>query len=144
MCMHPEYLDKLREEALEVRNSPLNVGNHEMPYLDSFIRETARLSPSLTRQSWTLHRHCPVYWPIIDCHSSELHSISHAFIHHKWWLSHSKGQLDRLTPVPNHAWWKFHPTRERIRWLSLSWHGERIIAGTFDTSQPEFSVLGFR
>ncbi|PVH97347.1 cytochrome P450 [Periconia macrospinosa] len=51
MCMHPEYLTKLREEALEGRNLPLNVGNHEMPYLDSFIRETARLSPSLTLSS---------------------------------------------------------------------------------------------
>jgi hypothetical protein len=61
MCMHPEYLAKLREEALEVRNSPLNVENHEMPSLDSFIRETARLSPSLICQSKTLPSHHPGY-----------------------------------------------------------------------------------
>ena len=48
MCMHPEYLAKLRDEALKVRNSPLNVGNYEMPYLGSFIRVAARLSPSLS------------------------------------------------------------------------------------------------
>jgi cytochrome P450 len=60
MCMHPEYLAKLRDEALEVRNSPLNAVSHDMPYMDSFIRETARLSPSLICQYQTLHRIYPI------------------------------------------------------------------------------------
>jgi hypothetical protein len=45
MCKHPEYIDALRAEAKEMGDSQFGSRNEEMPYLDSFIKETSRLSP---------------------------------------------------------------------------------------------------
>jgi hypothetical protein len=45
LCMHSEYSAKLREEAAEFENSTFSAKNEDMPYLDSFIKETSRLSP---------------------------------------------------------------------------------------------------
>lgn len=45
LCMHSEYRDKLAEEAAEFRESTFGARNEDMPYLDSFIKETSRLSP---------------------------------------------------------------------------------------------------
>ena len=44
-CKHPEYQERLRAEAIESEDAPFNTLDQEMPYLDSFIKETARLSP---------------------------------------------------------------------------------------------------
>jgi hypothetical protein len=45
LCMHPEYVDKLREEAKNFDDGVFDNKNEDMPYLDSFIKETSRLSP---------------------------------------------------------------------------------------------------
>ncbi|KAF1936520.1 cytochrome P450 [Clathrospora elynae] len=45
LCMHPGYREKLRGEAVECESSTFGAKNEEMPYLDSFIKETSRLSP---------------------------------------------------------------------------------------------------
>ncbi|EZF76664.1 hypothetical protein H105_02018 [Trichophyton soudanense CBS 452.61] len=45
LCRHEEYTDKLRQEALECENLSFGAMNREMPYLDSFMKETSRLSP---------------------------------------------------------------------------------------------------
>lgn len=44
-CMHPEYEEKLRAEAVECKDTSFGSLNQEMPYLDSFVKETARLNP---------------------------------------------------------------------------------------------------
>ncbi|KAF1975826.1 cytochrome P450 [Bimuria novae-zelandiae CBS 107.79] len=44
-CSHPEYTETLREEASKHKHPPFTSLNKEMPYLDSFLKETARLSP---------------------------------------------------------------------------------------------------
>lgn len=45
LCIHPEYIERLRQESGSFQNS----GDHEaidnMPLLDSFIKESARLNP---------------------------------------------------------------------------------------------------
>ena len=45
LCMHSEYSEKLREEAAEFDGATFSAKNEDMPYLDSFIKETSRLSP---------------------------------------------------------------------------------------------------
>ncbi|EEQ32771.1 conserved hypothetical protein [Microsporum canis CBS 113480] len=45
LCKHQEYSNKLREEAQECENLSFGSMNREMPYLDSFMKETSRLSP---------------------------------------------------------------------------------------------------
>jgi hypothetical protein len=45
MCMHTESIDTLRAEALECGDAAFSKKNEDMPYLDSFIKETSRLSP---------------------------------------------------------------------------------------------------
>ncbi|EFQ99667.1 hypothetical protein MGYG_02680 [Nannizzia gypsea CBS 118893] len=45
LCTHGEYTDRLRKEALECENLSFGSMNREMPYLDSFMKETSRLSP---------------------------------------------------------------------------------------------------
>ncbi|KAL9638273.1 MAG: hypothetical protein Q9164_001655 [Protoblastenia rupestris] len=44
-CKHPEYRERLRLEAVEYNGTLFSSLNQEMPYLDSFLKETARLSP---------------------------------------------------------------------------------------------------
>lgn len=70
ICKHPEYHDKLQSEAVECKDLQFSSLNHEMPYLDSFIKETSRLSPGpicksaiparsmLLRQSGALTKLC--------------------------------------------------------------------------------------
>jgi hypothetical protein len=45
LCKHPEYIDTLRTEAQKMGDAPFGSRNEEMPYMDSFIKETSRLSP---------------------------------------------------------------------------------------------------
>ncbi|KAL6714316.1 hypothetical protein ACLMJK_007739 [Lecanora helva] len=45
ICKHPQYLERLRLEASKYRGVAFGSLNQEMPYLDSFVKETARLSP---------------------------------------------------------------------------------------------------
>ncbi|PQE16361.1 cytochrome P450 protein [Rutstroemia sp. NJR-2017a WRK4] len=47
ICKHPEYYEKLRAEAVEYQDVSFGAANQEMPYLDSFIKETARLTPGI-------------------------------------------------------------------------------------------------
>ncbi|KAI4276196.1 MAG: hypothetical protein LQ337_002663 [Flavoplaca oasis] len=50
ICTHPDSLDKLREEACESQGLRFENNNREMPYLDSFIKESARLGPGPIRK----------------------------------------------------------------------------------------------
>ncbi|KAL8818902.1 MAG: hypothetical protein Q9223_002562 [Gallowayella weberi] len=43
ICKHPEYFDKLKAEAQESRGLSFENHNQEMPFMDSFIKESARL-----------------------------------------------------------------------------------------------------
>ncbi|KAI4116355.1 MAG: hypothetical protein LQ345_003210 [Seirophora villosa] len=45
LCRHPEYLEALREENLRSGGVLFNHQNNELPLLDSFLKETARLNP---------------------------------------------------------------------------------------------------
>ncbi len=45
LCMHSEYREKLIDEAAEFQQATFGAKNDDMPYLDSFIKETSRLSP---------------------------------------------------------------------------------------------------
>lgn len=45
LCKHLEHYDKLKAEAMKYEGATFGSLNQEMPYLDSFIKETARLSP---------------------------------------------------------------------------------------------------
>ncbi|KAI4230118.1 MAG: hypothetical protein LQ349_006290 [Xanthoria aureola] len=45
ICKHPECFDQLRAEACESRGLRFENNNREMPYLDSFVKESARLGP---------------------------------------------------------------------------------------------------
>ena len=45
LCKHPEYLQALREEITASCGVQLNHQNNQLPLLDSFLKETARLNP---------------------------------------------------------------------------------------------------
>ncbi|KAG9237433.1 cytochrome P450 [Amylocarpus encephaloides] len=45
LCKHPEYLEQLREEIARSNGVHFNHENDEMPLLDSFLKETARMNP---------------------------------------------------------------------------------------------------
>ncbi|KAL9581727.1 MAG: hypothetical protein Q9203_005780 [Teloschistes exilis] len=45
LCLHPEYLEPLREEAQAAASTDFAQDGDEMPLLDSFLRESARLNP---------------------------------------------------------------------------------------------------
>ncbi|KAL9134458.1 MAG: hypothetical protein Q9175_004360, partial [Cornicularia normoerica] len=45
LCVYPEYIAPLREEVSKVADDDFNSQNEDMPLLDSFIKETARLNP---------------------------------------------------------------------------------------------------
>lgn len=45
LCKHPEYLQPLREEIERSGGVILNHQNDEMPLMDSFLKETARMNP---------------------------------------------------------------------------------------------------
>ena len=45
LCKHPEYLEPLRAEILRSGEVQFNHQNDELPLLDSFLKETARLNP---------------------------------------------------------------------------------------------------
>jgi len=44
LCRHPEYLKPLREEITEA-GIVSDYQNKEVPLLDSFLKETARMNP---------------------------------------------------------------------------------------------------
>jgi cytochrome P450 len=44
-CKHPEYQQALIKEAKQQEDVAFGSTNKDMPYLDSFLKETARLSP---------------------------------------------------------------------------------------------------
>lgn len=49
MCKYPKYLEPLRKEAAELSNQGLYGSNPEdTPYMDSFLKESARLNPLRT------------------------------------------------------------------------------------------------
>ncbi|KAL8853060.1 MAG: hypothetical protein Q9221_002090 [Calogaya cf. arnoldii] len=54
ICTHPEYLDKLRAEACESQGLRFDNNNREMPYLDSFVKESARLGPGPIRKCFRI------------------------------------------------------------------------------------------
>ena len=45
LCKHLEYMQPLRAEILRSGGVQLNHQNNELPLLDSFLKETARLNP---------------------------------------------------------------------------------------------------
>ena len=45
LSKHPEYLDALRTEATRCGNDPHTTGNDDLPLLDSFLKEVARMHP---------------------------------------------------------------------------------------------------
>jgi cytochrome P450 len=45
LCRYPEYIQPLRDEIQTLPEGQPNNSNDEMPYLDSFLKETARLNP---------------------------------------------------------------------------------------------------
>ena len=51
LCEHPEYLESLREEAKVASANAFEGANGDMPLMDSFLKETARLHPGHLRKS---------------------------------------------------------------------------------------------
>ncbi|KAL8830386.1 MAG: hypothetical protein Q9191_001463 [Dirinaria sp. TL-2023a] len=45
LCKHPEYIQPLRTEILRSGRVRFNHQNNELPLLDSFLKETARMNP---------------------------------------------------------------------------------------------------
>lgn len=45
LCRYHEYIQPLRDEVSSLGESPFSNQNHDMPYLDSFLKETARFNP---------------------------------------------------------------------------------------------------
>ena len=45
LCAYPEHIGPLREEIERMMNAPTEERFTNMPLLDSFLRETARLNP---------------------------------------------------------------------------------------------------
>ncbi|KAM0129464.1 hypothetical protein ACHAO1_008478 [Botrytis cinerea] len=45
LCKHPEYLEPLRQEVLASGGVQFNHQNHNLPLLDSFLKETGRMNP---------------------------------------------------------------------------------------------------
>lgn len=45
MCAHPEYVEMLRFEASNVSDWDAEDIFKQMPFLDAFLRESARLNP---------------------------------------------------------------------------------------------------
>ncbi|KAL9599931.1 MAG: hypothetical protein Q9219_003493 [cf. Caloplaca sp. 3 TL-2023] len=50
ICTHPEYFEQLRAEACGSQGLSFDNNNREMAYLDSFIKESARLGPGPIRK----------------------------------------------------------------------------------------------
>lgn len=44
LCLYPEYIEPLLKEIREFTEKEFDNRNQEMPYLDSFLKETARLN----------------------------------------------------------------------------------------------------
>ena len=66
-CQHLKYHERLRAEALECKDMSFSSLNQEMPYLDSFIKETARLSPGPIRK--------PLVSPQCSFHNGDFESM---------------------------------------------------------------------
>ncbi|KAL8962960.1 MAG: hypothetical protein Q9193_000717 [Seirophora villosa] len=49
LCKYPEYIEPLTKEILATRNDSSSRGYeaHDMPLMDSFLKETARLNPTI-------------------------------------------------------------------------------------------------
>ncbi|KAI4116607.1 MAG: hypothetical protein LQ345_003013 [Seirophora villosa] len=49
LCKHPEYIEPLTKEIVATRNDSSSSGYeaHDMPLMDSFLKETARLNPTV-------------------------------------------------------------------------------------------------
>lgn len=45
LCLHPEYIEPLREEARRMLELPPEDRYKTMPLLESFLRESARMNP---------------------------------------------------------------------------------------------------
>lgn len=46
LCLHPEYVEPLRREAEQRAQSGYSDEEENMPLLDSFLKESARLGPT--------------------------------------------------------------------------------------------------
>ena len=107
LCRHQQYVDKLREEALAWEDAPFGSMNSEMPYLDSFVKETARLSPGpICKRSLS----CSLVLPEmlqINTVTNASHSVRashmHGLLHHGRWMSCAGWQLARRTSTHTHA-----------------------------------------
>ncbi|KAK0514351.1 hypothetical protein JMJ35_002968 [Cladonia borealis] len=84
-CEHLEYHERLRVEAVECKDASFGSLNQEIPFLDNFVNETARLSPG------------PLF------HYSQRSSHSHGPIHVSWWLSYPGWQLTGHTTTIAYA-----------------------------------------
>ena len=84
-CEHLEYHERLRAEAVECKDASFCSLNQEMPFLDNFVNETARLSLG------------PLF------HYSQRSSHSHGPIHVSWWLSYPGWQLTGHTTTIAYA-----------------------------------------
>ena len=52
LSKYPEYIDPLVKEIMAMENSSDDQRNYDdMPLMDSFLKETARLNPTVIRQS---------------------------------------------------------------------------------------------
>ena len=51
LCKHPEYIDPLMKEVLAMEKLPDGQRNYDdLPLMDSFLKETARLNPTIIRR----------------------------------------------------------------------------------------------
>ena len=49
-CKNPEYHQRLKAETVECKDASFGLLNQEVPHLDYFVKETARLSPGVIRK----------------------------------------------------------------------------------------------
>lgn len=57
LCTHPDYVDPLRDEASQMQNQSFSSWSKEdLPLLDSFLKEVARLNPLRSGESFSKRR----------------------------------------------------------------------------------------
>lgn len=56
LCKYPEYLEPLRREIEEMANNEADKDNYDnMPLMDSFLKETARVYPTVICRHLSSH-----------------------------------------------------------------------------------------
>ncbi|KAL9636718.1 MAG: hypothetical protein Q9204_002142 [Flavoplaca sp. TL-2023a] len=76
LCLHPEYVEPLRQELQSSRYSEFEKTGQGLPLLDSFIKESARLTP--VESSKPIVRLCPYRRPILILVSRTVSTRRHA------------------------------------------------------------------